>query len=294
MKWNPHAKGLDMVIRTQTVGAKAEIVPDVRSPLVFQGSVEVRSATLAAFVVIVWLASQQTAVAQGRELRARSDGMRTIAVEGNASVEMVPDVAQLTVGSETRGSTAREALASNNDAMNALIEVLKLQGVVHGDVKTVSLTLSPIYDRLTNESRSGNADAPPPKIIGYQINNEVNITIHDVKKLGVMLDSIVKVGVNKIDRLSFQVNDPKAAYRELRMKAIADARAKADELAAEAGMTLGLPIGIEVDDSPSSGYADTRSNALPLPRYEKPVPIAVGTVALRVSVGVLYELQPVK
>jgi uncharacterized protein YggE len=158
----------------------------------------------------------------------------------------------------------------------------------------VSLNLSPIYDRPVNESQRGNADAPPPKIIGYQINNEVSITIHDVKKLGVMLDSIVKVGVNKIDRLSFQVNDPKAAYRELRKKALANARAKADELAGEVGMALGFPIGIEVDDSPSSGHADTRSNILALPRYEKPVPIAVGTVTLRVSVGVLYELQPVK
>src|SRR5262245_31361916 len=243
---------------------------------------------MATILVVV----EGTTMAQDRDLRLFADGIRKVFIQGTASIAMIPDVAQVQVGAETRAATAREALAANNQAMGAMMDALKQQGIGPRDVRTVSLTLNPLYDRPVNQQSGGKLDGPPPKIVGYQINNKVGITARDITKVGDLLDAVVKTGVNEIEHLSFQVGDPQAALRDLRKQALADARAKAEELAKEAAMTLGPPLSIEVDDSPS--YGGGRFNALPPPRYERTVPIAAGVEQFRVAVGVVYELKPPK
>jgi uncharacterized protein YggE len=242
----------------------------------------------------ILLVAQAALRAQDRDSRIPSDGLRRIFVQGTATVALTPDVAELTVGAETRGSNAREALMANNKAMAALMDVLKQQGIGPRDVQTVSLNLSPLYDKPVDQRSDGKPEGPPPKIIGYQISSKVGITVRDIKKIGDLLDAVVQAGINEIENLSFQVDHPQLALRDLRKQAMADARAKAEEIAKEGGMTLGLPISIEVDDSPSASSGQSRSNILPVLRYEKTVPIAVGLKELRVSVSVIYELKPRK
>jgi uncharacterized protein len=212
-------------------------------------------------LALVMAAMGCPAAAQDQLARLRPNGMRTIAVQGSASVSVAPDVAQITVGAETRGPSAREALTDNNKAMTTLLDVLKQHGVDARDVQTSGLTLSPIYDRPT-DGRFGTAtdpDKPTPKIVGYEVDNSISIVVRDVGKIGELLDAMVKTGVNKIEHLSFSVSDPRPTLRDLRKRALADARAKAEEVATEGGLRLGPPVSIEVDDSRST-WPERRSN----------------------------------
>lgn len=78
---------------------------------------------------------------EGRPI-ARADGLRTIEVVGEASTSLVPDIAAISVGSETRGATARAVLDENNKALASLMNVLKQRGVAGRDIQTSGLALN--------------------------------------------------------------------------------------------------------------------------------------------------------
>ncbi len=241
-------------------------------------------------LVLVLAAMSGAATARGQVERPRTDGMRTISVQGSASAFVAPDVAQITVGAETRGPTAREALAANNRAMAALMDMLKQRGVAARDVQTTDLTLSPVYDKPLRGRGDAEVDKTPPRIIGYEIRNTIRITFREVTKVGDLLDATVKAGVNKVERLSFEVSDPRPTLRELRKKALADAKTKAEEVAREAGMALGPPVSIDVDQSTSLRHS--YMSMMGSSRDNETVPIAPGEEKLEAAVGVVYELKP--
>jgi hypothetical protein len=173
--------------------------------------------------------------------------------------------------------------------MAALMDVLKQRGVAARDVQTTDLSLSPVFDKPTTDRTE--TDKTPPQIIGYEIRNKIQITSREVTKVGELLDATVKAGVNKIESLSFEVSDPKPVLRELRKKALADARSKAEEVAQEAGMTLGAPVNIDLDQSSFSKRLSSTGYFAAPRNHEPTVPIAPGEEKLEVGVGVVYELK---
>ena len=177
-------------------------------------------------VAMLLTAIAAPASAQNQLLQLRTDNLRTITVQGSASASVTPDIASITVGAETRGPTAIEAVAANNKALAGLMELLKQHGIEARDIQTSGLNLSPVYDRLVKTQAEQDPDKAPPKIIGYEIHNTIRIDVRDVAKVGDLLDATVKSGVNKIEQLSFRVADPQPTLRDLRKKALADARAE--------------------------------------------------------------------
>jgi hypothetical protein len=59
-----------------------------------------------------------------------------------------------------------------------------------------------------------------------------------------LLDEAVNAGANSINGVTFSVDDQTAAASEARRLAVEDARTKAEELAAAAGLTLGSVVSI--------------------------------------------------
>lgn len=221
----------------------------------------------------------------------QGDRRGTISVQGEATISLLPDLALLTAGFEARGETAREALDASKAAMASLMDALKRKGIDVRDVQTHELKLTPVRDQPSNEiGRS----APPAKVIGYQVGNEVVVTIRDVAKVGELIDAVVRAGANRIEDLSFAIKDRRTYLRDLRRRALADAREKAEEVAREAGMRLGPPTSIDVDDMPSQAYSFASRSINAPSESPEAVPIAAGEEELGVRVQACYELMPVK
>ena len=89
---------------------------------------------------------------------------------------------------------------------------------------------------------SENAD--PTQITGFEIVNQLQVTVRDTDMLGELLDAAVNAGANSINGVTFYVDDQTAAASEARGLAVEDARTKAEELAAATGLTLGSVISI--------------------------------------------------
>jgi uncharacterized protein YggE len=204
----------------------------------------------------------------------------TVYVNGQGVVTVAPDTASVVVGVNIIEKTLSEAQAKATTQMTAVIDALKGAGIDEKDIQTVNYNVN----ILQNYDSNGN----PATIEGFQVSNQVNVTVRDLDKLGSILDTVVGQGANAIYGISFFVDDPSAAASQARALAVQNAKQKADELAAAAGMTVGRIISISETYSPSPmpvayGRAEAANDAVA-------VPIQAGTTAITVDVQVTYEL----
>jgi hypothetical protein len=207
---------------------------------------------------------------------------RIIVVSGEGEASAKPDRAHLEGGVVSLGATAQAALAANAAAMNAVFASLKRLGIPDAKIQTSNFSVSPQYPPYR-------ADAPqPPKIIGYQVSNQVMVTVDDPAKVGPVLDELVKSGANQLGAISFSIADSKPVAEIARRAAVADAATKAKTLAAAAGVTLGPLLSIQEGSvsTPVPMFAVARAGVA-----AAPTPIAAGEENVRVSVSLTYAIQ---
>ncbi|MEM7508010.1 MAG: SIMPL domain-containing protein [Pseudomonadota bacterium] len=207
----------------------------------------------------------------------------TLSMTGTGSVSVAPDQATVTLGVETVGPTAAEALAANNEPAARLIAMLKAAGVAPADIGTVNLGVFPRF------ARNDRGQEGPPKIIGYQVSNTLQARIRDLDALGPILDQAVEAGATTISQVSFgnaDLSQPLDAAREL---AVADATRKAAVVAEAAGVTLG-PI-LSISEGVRSGpqpYLRGRA----LAAEASAVPIEAGARAQSVQISIVWDISP--
>jgi uncharacterized protein YggE len=155
-----------------------------------------------------------------------------ITVTGTGSVKAAPDQADFSFGVETQGDTPSEALSKNGAAVQKVIDALKAAGIAAADIQTQQVSVSPRYD---NKGQN---------IVGYTAVNSVNVTVRDLSKAGDVVDAAVKAGANQVFGPTFSISNQTALYQDALKKALADARTKAQTIAAAAGVSLGRVVNI--------------------------------------------------
>lgn len=205
----------------------------------------------------------------------------TVSVNGHGSVSLPPDTASIVLGVDVTKPTLSEAQAAAADQMTAILTALKKAGVKDKDIQTVNYS---VYV-LRNYDNSGAAGA----ITGFQVTNQVNVIVRDVKKVGDLLDAVVGAGANNIYGISFYVDDTTGPASQARKLAVQDATRKAQELADAAGMTLGRVVSINENTSttpPPIPYAAADSA-----KGAAGTPVETGSTEVSVDVSMAFELQ---
>ena len=155
---------------------------------------------------------------------------RTITVTGTGRVPVRPDIADLRLGVTITESTVDGARAASAKAQNGVTSKLKALGIEARDLQTSIVSVNPQYDYSEQSA--------PPRLVGYQFTNLVAATVRDIDKVGDAIDGALGAGATSIDQISFRVADQSAAESAAREAAVADARARAETLAAAAGVEI--------------------------------------------------------
>ncbi len=165
------------------------------------------------------------AVIQAGDAPAAADATSGgITVQGTASVSAVPDRAQLSVGVESQGATAKAALAANAAEMRGVLAALRSAGAT--DLKTQSVSLNSRY-------------AEGGAVQGFTAQNSVSATVREVGRAGAVIDAAIAAGANQVYGPSLTHSNPAALYRQALRAAVAEARLSAQALAAASNLTLG-------------------------------------------------------
>ena len=206
---------------------------------------------------------------------------RTITVNGTGEAFAAPDMAIVSIGVTSEAPTAGEALAKNNADMAATVAKLKELGVADRDLQTSGLSLNPQYD-YENNRRS-------PRVIGFAASNTLTVRLRDLSKAGAVIDEAVRAGANALGGVSFGFDDPAPLKADARKNAVRDARATAELLAKESGVTLGRILTI------NDGYVAAPSPRPAMMRMEaaqaSAVPMEAGESGVNASVTMVFEIK---
>jgi uncharacterized protein YggE len=204
----------------------------------------------------------------------------SITVKGDGRVKVKPDTATLNLGVQATARTATEALAQANSSAAALIAALKDGGVAGDDIATSGLSIYPQYNQ------GGVA------VSAYQASNSVSVIVRDISKTGPLIDVAASSAGDHITvgGVSFFVDDVEAVMGAARAEAISNARKRAQEYAAAAGVTVGAVT--QISELSTGGPQPIFARAAKFSAMaDGPTPIEAGMQDLSASVTVVFELS---
>lgn len=212
---------------------------------------------------------------------ASSSSPRTITVPGEGRVGVRADLAELRVGIALTEETVQGARTAGAVALQGVLSRLRTLGIKSADIQTSIISMTPAYDYSSNRN--------PPRLVGYALTNTVSVTIRDLERVGDVIDGALTSGATTLDNVTFRVANPKPAQRQARELAVADARARAETLAAAAGVQIGAVVSISEGGAatPFAPYAAVRSMAA----QDESTPVEAGTNEISVAVTVTFTIR---
>ena len=163
--------------------------------------------------------------------KATEAPLRLVSVTGSGEVKAQPDMAYVTLGVEARKPT----LAAARTEVNAAVErVLALTRELKIDPKFVDSTRLQVQPDYRWDEK-----ASVQVLLGYVVNRQIDVEMHDLDRLGTLLEKAVSAGVNQMGGARLDSTRRKELEREALTKAVDDARLNADALARAAGAKLG-------------------------------------------------------
>jgi uncharacterized protein YggE len=235
-----------------------------------------RVLTIVALMLSAPLAAQQSPAPASRP-GPRADIVAT--AEGEAKV--TPDRAMISIGVQTRATTATAASAENTRKQRAVIDAIRALGVAEAQITTVNYSVSPEQVYEANKA---------PRITGYTVSNSVRVDVHTIDQIGSIIDAALAKGANNINSLDFYSSNESDARRSALASAIASARGDAQAMAQAAGGTLGDLI--EASSSPAyTPRPPTPLRAMAMDKAE-PTPINPGEQTMTVAVTTRWRFVP--
>lgn len=174
----------------------------------------------------------------------------TITVSGDGEVFAVPDRATFTVTVREEGADVAGAQDKATAKINAIISYLKDAGVEEKDIKTQSYNVNPKYE-WEQATCAGGYCPGNQRLVGFEVYQTLEVKVQDPQKAGELLTGVGGKGASEVSSLSFTVEDEDALRAEAREQAIAEAKEKADALAAQLGVSVVRVVGFYED---AGGY----------------------------------------
>ena len=211
---------------------------------------------------------------------------RTITISAEGKVTVSPDIANVSFSVVSQGKDPGLIQAENTEKMNQAIDFIKSQGIEAKDIETVNYNLSPQYDYGDSIY-----SLPKPDIVGYTLTQTVLVKVRDLSKVAPILAGLPSRGINQIDSVGFDVEDPDRYLNEARAEAFGKAREKAEVMARQNRVRIRRVVTFsEGFGGPIPYFAEALGKGgdvgVPTPPQIEP-----GTQEVTVSVSVTYEIR---
>ena len=210
-----------------------------------------------------------------------------ITIVGTASIQVAPDLAEISLGVTTEKPDAAEASAENARIAQAILEAAKAQGVAPRDIRTQAVTLTQVFDEI--HDANGHVTGRKPR--GFSAENTIAIRVRALDKAGSLAQSLIGKGATQFNGISFSVDHPDALRDRLLGDAVRDAKRKAAIAADALGVKLGPVLLIERPSTDTGGPVFNRGRALAAMASAPAVPVEAGTQTLSNDIEVTWALD---
>jgi uncharacterized protein YggE len=227
--------------------------------------------------------NQRPVLAQDNNPNSQGNLVRTLTVDGTGSIILVPDMAYVNIGVNSEGEQVAEALSRNNELARQIANTLKEAGVEEKDIQTANFNVYPQQRYDNNGQVTGTY---------FSVSNNLYVTVRNLSKLGELLDLVTQSGANNIYGIQFDIKDRRAVLDQARDLALADAKAKAADIAKVMDVTLTEVLHINTSQSNfnpipygmGGGEMAVRSN-------DSSVPVAAGQIEITFTATLVYGIK---
>lgn len=209
-------------------------------------------------------------------------GPPTVVVRGDGEVRAVPDLAYVGLGTEHTAPTPKEAQAVVAKAMTAVQQKLAAAGVAKDAMRTTAYDVQARVDWVNGKQ--------VPR--GYMARHTIEVRVDDLARVGELLELAIGAGGTSVQGVRFDLKERAKLERDALTRAVADARARAEAVAAGAGSTLAGIVRIEEAGLSGGGPEPVmmRMAAAPMAGDAAP-PVAPGETVIRATVTLTARLK---
>jgi hypothetical protein len=233
----------------------------------------------------------------------------TISFSGHGEITAVPDIANVYFTISKDATTVKDAQAGVVVIEKKSLDLLKAKGVADKDIKTADASFYPKYEYRqavcppipmgagtagVTVSPTSAYYCPQSKqvLTGYTASESITVKIRNADSVGDIMQGLGATGVSNLSGPNFSIDNPDAIQAQARKLAIDDAKAKAQVLAKDLGVSLGK---ISSFNDSGNGYPimyaksamlDSASGAVPAPAV-----IPKGQNTITSDVTITYEIR---
>lgn len=175
----------------------------------------------------------------------------TISVSGKGEIIAKADIATFTFSVTEEAVNISDAQNRATKKINDSINFLKSKGIEEKDIKTTNYNIYPRYNYVNpiNEKSMIMPIKDNRILIGYEVNQGIEVKVRDIGSAGTILSGIGNLGVNNVSGLNFSIDEEDKLKKEARDLAIEDAKKEAKVLAKGLGIKL-----VRIINFSESGY----------------------------------------
>ncbi|MNJ98067.1 26 kDa periplasmic immunogenic protein precursor [compost metagenome] len=225
---------------------------------------------LVVFVFVATLANAQV---------TQQNTQPQISVSGEGKISVTPDRADITVGIENVGADAAEVKKKNDATVDAVIKYLKSIKLPAEDYQTQRVSLNRNYDNTK-------------KKYSFVATQTIVIRLKDITKYDAMMMGLVDAGINSIQGIEFKTSKQAQYESEARVKAVEQAKLKANDYAAALNQKVGKAI--TVTDNTQTYYPRMMSamkfESDSMAGGERET-LAIGEITVTANVNISFELN---
>jgi len=202
---------------------------------------------------------------------------RTITVNGNGEISVAPNFGEIRFEVVTQSKDLNEAQNQNSKIMNQVIQSLLSLGIKREDMQTSSFSIFPQYDYIEGQQ----------VFRGYEVTNSLTVKIRDISKVGMVIDTAVRNGANRVSSLEFKLDRENQYYQQALQLALFNAVEKARTIADTLKLPI-YPLPIEIIEE-SVEAPPIMYKAVAMTQESFQTPIEQGLISIKAKVLVRFQ-----
>lgn len=198
---------------------------------------------LIVFVIVLVVAKIVTEIKSYSFIGSGVSATNTISVSGDGEVLANPNIAMISFSIREEGKRVADAQDKVSTKVKVALASIRKQGVLDKDIQTQNYSSYPKYEWQDPSVSCIGLNCPPHRngkqvIVGYEVSQTVNIKLRNLELVNTLIDGLASANVTEMQGPNFSIDNEDGLKAEARKQAIDKARAKAEVLAKNLGVTL--------------------------------------------------------
>ena len=220
----------------------------------------------------------------------------TISVSGEGDIYASPDIATISFTVTNDSKKVSDAQDKVTATVKATLDAVKALGVDDKDIKTENYSSYPKYEYQQSGTvvcMSLNCPVPTPGkevLTGYEVSQYVTITVRKLDSVNSIVEALGTAGVTDMQGPNFAIDKQDDLKAEARKQAIDSAKAKAEVLAHDLGVSIVRVVSFSEDGAYPTVYNTMMAKGVGAAPQATPE-LPQGQNEITSNVTITYEIQ---